>query len=203
MISSSFFSTNKSHPRSCLNTATWEHETFSQEPFLGIFEQVPGNIAKNSWEQKFIYMAPNSRKEQFPGTFHGTRFGFRNVPKNIPRNRKPQVPGTRVQSARGQGGVGNCPGGPLDNQRSFIGRLGVFVMSLWQCWLTQFDLLDSKLQPFHDQYADAQLCDHASPKIAFQFARAATWNLSRHGHRNLEKRRYHNQYSKDEILRLP
>ena len=61
-------------------------------------------------------------------------------------------------------------------------------MSLWQCWFIQFDLLDSKLQPFHDHYADAkQHCDHASPKIAFQFARAATWNLSRHGHRNLDK----------------
>ena len=62
-------------------------------------------------------------------------------------------------------------------------------MSLWQCWLIQFDLHDSKLQTFHDQYADAkQHCDHASPKITFQFARSATWNLSRHGHRNLDKK---------------
>ena len=76
-------------------------------------------------------------------------------------------------------------------------------MSLWQCWFIQFDLLDSKLQPFHDHDADAkQHCDHASPKIAFQFALAATWNLSQHGHRNLDKKRYHNQYSQNEILRL-
>ena len=62
-------------------------------------------------------------------------------------------------------------------------------MYLWQCWFIQFDLLDSKLQPFHDHYADAkQHCDHANPKIAFQFARATTWNLSRHGHRNLDKK---------------
>ena len=79
-------------------------------------------------------------------------------------------------------------GGHLDNQRSFIGRLGVFVMSLWQCWLIQFDLLDSKPQPLHDQHADAkQHYDHANPKIAFQFVRAAAWNLLRHGHRNLGK----------------
>ena len=85
------------------------------------------------------------------------------------------------------GGVGNCSGDPWTT-KEFIGRLGVFVVFLWQCWLIQFDLLDSKLQPFHDQYADAkQPCDHASPKITFQFARFATWNWSRHGHRNLDK----------------
>ena len=78
--------------------------------------------------------------------------------------------------------------GTLGQPRSFGGRLGVFVMSLWQCWFIQLDWLDSKLQPFLDQYADAkQHCDHASPKMAFQFARAAIWNLSRHSHRNLDK----------------
>ena len=188
------FLTNKSHPRSCLNRATWEHEKNSQKPFLGIFEQVPGNIAKSSWEPKFIYMAPNSRKEQFPGTFHGTRF-LHGIKRRFPQcsqehsqESKPQVPGTCVQPARGRRGGLETAQGTLGQPRSFIGRLGVFVMSLWQCWLIQFDLLDSKLRPFHDQYADAkQHCDHANPKIAFQFARAAIWNLSRHGHRNLDK----------------
>ena len=37
----------------------------SQERFLGIFEQVPGNIAKDSWKHEIIYMAPNSQKESF------------------------------------------------------------------------------------------------------------------------------------------
>ena len=76
-------------------------------------------------------------------------------------------------------------GGILVQPRSFIGRLGVFVISLWWYWFIQSHLLDSKLQPIHHHYDVAkQHCDHANPKIAFHFAYPATRNLSQHGHRN-------------------
>ena len=76
-------------------------------------------------------------------------------------------------------------GGILVQPRSFIGRLGAFVMSLWWYWFIQSHLLDSELQPIHHHYdAAKQHCDHANPRIAFHFAYPATRNLSRHGHRN-------------------
>ena len=117
------FSTNKSHPRSCLNRATWEHEKISQEPFLGNCEQVPGNLAKSSSDPKFIYMTPNSRKEQFLGVFHGTRFFTwpkTQVSAMFPRT----FPGIETASSwdlrpacHGSGGGGwTLPRGPLDNQ---------------------------------------------------------------------------------------
>ena len=93
-----------------------------------------------------------------------------------------------VQLARTKGGGLETARGTLGQPKEFIGRLGIFVMSLWQCWLIQFDLLNPKPQPLHDQYADAKyLYDHAKSKMAFQFARAATCNVSQHGHRNLDK----------------
>ena len=340
----------------------------SQELFLGIFEQVPWNIAKSSWEPKFIYMAPNSRKEQFPGTSHGTWLFLHGIVRMFPQcsqESKPQVPGTCVQlgpalldgfldfllwislkitwipllrseilkqlkfliyffliaidwllidfkdallewvghvDPKLWRGLLSCDSSPhlLRSRKSwrrlnlnswrfwrscwwcwcpslgwwsrwlrpeawatwesdsadscltlfllkqeFLNEIfeqhlimwiflivNIWLMSsnlelleflnsehlkgstgggfrnikttliegsyaqrqssichvFWQCWFIQFDLLDSKLQSLHDQYADAkQHCDHASSKIAFQFARAASWNLSRDGHRNLDK----------------
>ena len=88
---------------------------------------------------------------------------------------------------QGRGGLETARG-TLGQPKEFIGRLGVFVMSLWLCWFIQFDLLNPKPQPLHDQYADAKHhYDHANPKMAFPFARAATCPLSQHGHRNLDR----------------
>ena len=134
------------------------------------FFKVPGNQNLFTWLQTAERTSP--RNFSWNPIFYMANRKFLGLVSSLPG-----VRGGGLETARGT----------LGQPRSFIGRLGVFVMSLWQCWFIQFNLLDSKLQPFHDHYADAkQHCDHASPKIAFQFARAATWNLSRHGHRNLE-----------------
>ena len=190
----------KFHPRSCLNTANWAHEKNFPGPVPENSRTNFGNIATCSCEQKFIYMAPNSRKEQFPGTCHGTQFSTwhkTQVSATFPRT----FPGIETASSwdlcpanlpgAGGGGGLETARGTLGQPKEFIGRLGVFVMSLWQCWFIQFDLLTpTKPQPLHDQYADAKHhYDHANPKMAFQFARAATCNLSQHGHRNLDKER--------------
>ena len=42
--------------------------------------------------------------------------------------------------------------GTLGQPKEFIGRLGIFVMSLWQCCLIQFDLLNPKPQPLQNHY---------------------------------------------------
>ena len=114
------FSTNKSHPRSCLNRATWEHE----KHFPGT---VPGNVWESSWKhcKKFlgtkIYL-PGSK--QLKGTIcrnfswnpiflHGIKRRFLQCSQEHSPESKPQVPGICVQPARGQGGgVGNCLGDP-------------------------------------------------------------------------------------------
>ena len=114
------FSTNKSHARSCLNRATWEHEKINPRNRSWEF-------LKSSWEHckkvlgTKIYL-PGSK--QLKGTIsrnfswnpfflHGINAGFRNVPKNIPRNRNRKFLGlvSSLPGVRG-GGVGNCPGDP-------------------------------------------------------------------------------------------
>ena len=160
MISSSYFSTDKSHARSCLNRATWEHEKKNPrnrsweflKKFLGTLQKVPGNQNLFTWLQtaernnsQELFMEPNFF------TWHKTQ-----VSAMFPRT----FPGIETASSwdlcpacQGSGGGLETARGTLGQPRSFIGRLGVFVMSLWQCWFIQFDLLDSKLQPFHDHYA--------------------------------------------------
>ena len=157
--------------------------------FLGTLQKVRGNQNLFTWLQT----AERNNSQELsmePDFLHGMKRRFPQRSQEHSQESKPPVPGTCVQPARGQGGGGlETARGTLGQPRSFIGRLGAFVMSLWQCWFIQLDLLDSKLQPFHGHYADAkQHCDHASPKIAFEFARAATWNLSRHGHGTLTKK---------------
>ena len=105
------FSTNESHPRSCLNRATWEHEKKSWEhckKFLGTKIYLHGSkqpketIPRNfSWNQIFL---------------HGIKHRLPQCSQEHSQESKPQVPGTCVQPAKGQGGGWKLPGGPLDNQ---------------------------------------------------------------------------------------
>ena len=125
MISSSYFSTNKSHPRSCLNRATWEHE----KKFPGT---VPWNFWKSSWEHckkilgTKIYL-PGSKqlKRTIPRNFSWNPIFFKwhktQVSAMFPRT----FPGIETASSwdlcpacQGSGGGGGwkLPGGPFDNQ---------------------------------------------------------------------------------------
>ena len=97
----------------------------SQEPFLGILEQVPGNIAKNPGNRNlFTWLQTakrNNSQELFmePDFLHGIKRRFAQCSQDQSQESKQQVPGTCVQPARGGGGGWKLPGGPLDNQRSF------------------------------------------------------------------------------------
>ena len=173
----------------------------------GNFENVPGITAKKSWDPKFIYLLQTAEMNHSQELFMEPIFPWHKTQVSAIFSlnffftwRKTQVsavfprtfPGIETAGSWDLHPAGHGSGwgletarGVLVQPRSFIGRLGVFVMSLWQYWFIQFHLLDSKLQPFHHHYAVAkQHCDHANPKIAFHFAYAATWNLSQHGHRN-------------------
>ena len=208
MISGSNFLTHKSHPCSCLNTAIWAHGRKFPGTAPGNFEQVPGNIARRSWERNlltwFKTAERNNSQELFMEpdalTWHKTQV-FAMFPRTFPRI-EPASSWDLCSACQGSGGRGvETARGTLGQPKESIGRLVVFVMFLWQCWLIQFDLLNSKHQPLHDQYADAKHhYDHANPKMAFQFVRAATCNLSQHGHKNLDKEGTIS--NKDEMLRL-
>ena len=128
-FSLTIFLTNKSHPHSCLNTATWAHEKKSQELFLGIFEQITGNIAKHFWEQtRNLHGSKQTakKKKNGPGTFHGTLFltwHKAQVSAMFPRT----FPGIETASSwdlcpacQGPGRGWKLPRRPLDNQRSSL-----------------------------------------------------------------------------------
>ena len=83
------FWTNKSHPYSCRSNTTWGQMNKNprnrswdiSNKFLGTLQKVPGN-------KNLFTCAPNSRKEQFPETCHGTHKtrSLRNDNKNSQSN---------------------------------------------------------------------------------------------------------------------
>ena len=115
-----FFSTNKSHPRSCLNKATWEHEKKIPrnrsweflKKFLGTLQKIPGNQNLFTWLQtaernnsQELFMEPDfftwhktRVSAMFPGTFPG-------IETASSWDLCPACQGSG-------GGVGNCPGDP-------------------------------------------------------------------------------------------
>ena len=166
-----------------------------QERFLGIFEQVLWEHCKKFLGTKLFTWLHTAKKDNSqelfmePDFLHGIKRRFPQRSQEHSQQSKPQVPGTCAQPAKGRGGggVGKLPrtlGQPKEfhwTTRSIchvslamlahsvrLARFQTPTISRPICWCKQH-------------------CDHASPKIAFQFARTATWNLSRHDHRNLDK----------------